>query len=106
MQTFFSHGLNGFKGRGARNCTTNVPHPFNPWLKNFVFAALLCVFVSSWLLAGTSDVADAAMSKNASAVRALIQQKANVNAAQADGTTAQHLLSAKSMRAPQTHFCS
>ena len=90
MQTFFSHGLNGFKGRGARNCTTNVPHPFNPWLKNFVLAALLCVFVSSWLLAGTSDVADAAMSKNAAAVRALIQQKANVNAAQADGTTALH----------------
>ena len=59
-------------------------------MKNLLVAALLFVFVPSWLLAGTSDVADAAMSKNAAAVRALIQQKANVNAAQADGTTALH----------------
>src|SRR5437660_11887326 len=68
----------------------NLLNPFNPWLKHFVLAALLCVFVSSSLLAGTSDVADAAMSKNVAAVRALIQQKANVNAPQADGTTALH----------------
>src|SRR5438105_11084772 len=68
----------------------NPLNPFNPWLKNFVLAALLCVFVSSWLIAGPSDVADAAMSKNAAAVRALIQQKANVNAPQPDGTTALH----------------
>jgi len=54
--------------------------------------AFLSVFVSFlWLLApGSSDVADAAMNKNASAVRTLIQQKADVNAPQPDGTTALH----------------
>ena len=55
-----------------------------------MFAVLLCFFLSSSLLAGTSDVADAAMNKNTASVRALIQQKANVNAPQADGTTALH----------------
>jgi ankyrin repeat protein len=54
------------------------------------FATLLCLFVSLWLFAGTSDVADAAMKKDAAALRALIQQKADVNAPQADGTTALH----------------
>jgi uncharacterized protein len=58
--------------------------------KEIFLAILLCVFVSLWLAAGTSDVADAAMNKNAAAVRALIQQKADVNAPQADGTTALH----------------
>ena len=53
-------------------------------------AWILCVFVSSWLFAGTSDVADAAMNRNAAAVRTLIQQKADVNAQQPDGTTALH----------------
>jgi uncharacterized protein len=50
-------------------------------------AGLLC---TAGLAAGTSDVADAAMKKNAAAVRSLIQQKADVNAPQADGTTALH----------------
>src|SRR5689334_4686287 len=36
------------------------------------------------------DVADAAMKNNAETLRALVQQKADVNAAQADGTTALH----------------
>jgi ankyrin repeat protein len=45
------------------------------------------------LLAGAafaagSDVADAVMNKDKAAVRALLQKKADVNAAQADGTTA------------------
>ncbi len=39
---------------------------------------------------GASDVADAAMHGNKDALRALIQQKANVNAPQVDGTTALH----------------
>src|SRR4051794_8685385 len=40
--------------------------------------------------AASSDVADAAMRKNRDAVRTLIQQKADVNAPQADGTRALH----------------
>jgi uncharacterized protein len=46
--------------------------------------------VSSLLGAAASDVADAAMQGNKAAVRSLLQQKANVNAAQVDGTTALH----------------
>src|SRR5262245_23166139 len=59
-------------------------------------AALFNVFVSLWLMVpglmapGASDVADAVMNKNAAAARALIQQKADVNAPQPDGTTALH----------------
>jgi len=56
---------------------------------------LLCgVLITSLLLSlpafAGSDIADAAMHKNAQSVRALIQQKADVNAPQADGTTALH----------------
>ena len=40
--------------------------------------------------AGASDVADAVMKKDRTAVRSLIQQKADVNMTQADGTTAMH----------------
>ena len=40
--------------------------------------------------AGKSDVADAAMRNDLNAVRALIGQKADVNAAQPDGATALH----------------
>jgi uncharacterized protein len=40
--------------------------------------------------AGTSDVADAAQRKDVVALRALLNRKADVNAAQADGTTALH----------------
>ena len=46
-------------------------------------AAMLC-------FAGKSDVADAAQHGNKQAVRDLVRQKANVNAAQADGSTAMH----------------
>jgi ankyrin repeat protein len=40
--------------------------------------------------AAAGDVADAAMKNNAETLRTLVQQKADVNAAQADGTTALH----------------
>jgi ankyrin repeat protein len=40
--------------------------------------------------AASSDIADAAMNRNKDAVRALLQKKVDVNAAQVDGTTALH----------------
>src|SRR3974377_728534 len=40
--------------------------------------------------AAASEVADAAMKGNAAAVRVLLERKADVNAPQADGTTALH----------------
>ncbi len=53
----------------------------------------LC-FVTVWFsaagFAATSDVADAAMKKNSQTLRSLLQQKADVNAPQADGATALH----------------
>ena len=53
--------------------------------------SLVFVFlVASSVAAGKSDVADAAMKKDTAAIRSLIQQKANVNAVQGDGTTAIH----------------
>jgi ankyrin repeat protein len=48
------------------------------------------VSVTSLFAAAASDVADAAMKGNKEAVRTLLQQKANVNAPQSDGTTALH----------------
>ena len=51
-------------------------------------SSLAAAILAGQLWAGTSDVADAAMNKNKAQVRTLIQQKADVNAAQADGTTA------------------
>src|SRR5690349_1012674 len=48
-------------------------------------ALMLCLSASG---AGTSPVADAAMKRDAAAVKALIAQKADVNAPQADGATA------------------
>lgn len=54
-----------------------------------------CCFAGVLLSTGTihaavSDVADAAMNGNRSAIRTLLQQKADVNAPQADGATALH----------------
>src|SRR5215475_16141623 len=40
--------------------------------------------------AGATDAADAAQKKDLSALRALVQHKADVNVAQPDGTTALH----------------
>src|SRR4030095_3613505 len=54
-------------------------------------SALLFLLITSFTLAvGRSDVADAAMKGDKAAVRSLIQQKADVNAVQIDGTTALH----------------
>jgi len=54
-------------------------------------AATLFLLITSFTLgAGRSEVADAAMKGDKAAVRALIQQKADVNATQVDGATALH----------------
>jgi len=54
-----------------------------------LWLVFLCSFATSFA-APASDVADAAMNKNVQAVRSLLQQKADVNAPQTDGTTALH----------------
>src|SRR5204863_5961051 len=55
------------------------------------FAFVLFVFITNFTLgAGRSDVADAAMKGDKAALKTLIQQKADVNAAQVDGATAVH----------------
>src|SRR5207249_1731089 len=51
------------------------------------FAGAVCFAAGP---AGRSDVADAAMKRDRAALRALIQQKADVNAPQVDGATAMH----------------
>ena len=54
-----------------------------------IAAVAITLFVAGWLCgAGRSEVADAVMQGNKSALRTLLQQKADVNAPQADGTTA------------------
>ena len=52
--------------------------------------AACLLLASTGLGAATSDVADAAMSGDAAAVRQLLTKKADVNAPQADGATALH----------------
>ncbi len=53
-------------------------------------SVFLAVALAASCFAGKSDVADAAQRGNKQAVRLLIQQKANVNAPQPDGSTAMH----------------
>ena len=55
-------------------------------------ASVAIILLIAWGLsaAGPSEVADAAMHGDKSALRTLLQQKADVNAPQADGTTALH----------------
>src|SRR5256885_2520147 len=54
-------------------------------------AAIIFFLVTTSILgAGRSDIADAAMKGDKAAIRTLIQQKADVNAAQIDGATALH----------------
>ncbi len=53
-------------------------------------ALLLSAALAASCWAGKSDVADAAQRGNKQAVRDLIRQKADVNATQADGSTAMH----------------
>src|SRR5947209_10776504 len=62
--------------------------------RQLILCSLAMVFLSvagaSFAAAGHSDVADAAMKSDKAALRTLLQQKADVNAAQADGATALH----------------
>src|SRR5690348_16172138 len=53
---------------------------------------VFCIFTFGWVsvLAAASDVADAAKRGDTAAVRALLTQKADVNAPQPDGATALH----------------
>jgi ankyrin repeat protein len=51
---------------------------------------LVCLIASSGLAAAKTDLADAAMRGDRATVRTLLQQKADVNAAQIDGATALH----------------
>src|SRR6266850_1867063 len=54
-------------------------------------AAIIFFLVTTLILgAGRSDIADAAMKGDKTAIRTLIQQKADVNAPQVDGATALH----------------
>jgi ankyrin repeat protein len=59
-------------------------------LKIIPVSLMLFVFASTAFAAGRSDVADAVMRGDKPAVRALLQQKADVNAPQSDGATALH----------------
>jgi ankyrin repeat protein len=53
-------------------------------------AFLLCVVLNGTSYGAGPDAADAAQRKDKNAIRALIKQRADVNAAQPDGTTALH----------------
>jgi uncharacterized protein len=58
---------------------------------SLISQALLIVCTTTWGFAtGRSDVADAVMNGNRAGLRTLLQQKADVNAAQVDGATALH----------------
>jgi uncharacterized protein len=60
-------------------------------MKATLFAmVLLCAATSSVFASGRADVADAMMHGDQAALRRLVQQKADVNAAQIDGATALH----------------
>jgi ankyrin repeat protein len=56
--------------------------------RTLVLVALLLGTIPGVTYAGASDAADAAQRKDATALRTLVARKANVNAAQPDGTTA------------------
>jgi uncharacterized protein len=57
-------------------------------IRGLVAACCLTLLAVAGFAAAGSDLADAVTSKNKAAVRSLLQQKADVNAPQADGTTA------------------
>jgi len=56
----------------------------------YILVCLIVALSVTTVLAGPSDVADAAMRKDIAGVRTLLQQKADVNAPQRDGATALH----------------
>src|SRR5438552_16992820 len=53
-------------------------------------SCVLALLLSIQGFTAGSDIADAVMNRNKDAVRSLLQKKADVNAAQVDGTTALH----------------
>src|SRR3982751_2315445 len=55
-----------------------------------LFTGVLCGAMSPVFAAGRADVADAMMRGDQPGLRRLVQQKADVNAAQIDGATALH----------------
>jgi uncharacterized protein len=55
-----------------------------------LFGTALLALTPALAYAGATDAADAAQKKDLSALRTLVQRKADVNAAQPDGTTALH----------------
>ena len=59
-------------------------------MKRAVGFGIVAMLSAAGLFGASSDVADAAMRGNTEAVGALLQRKADVNAPQADGTTALH----------------
>jgi ankyrin repeat protein len=59
-------------------------------MKRLFATCVVMLLFCAILQAAGSDVADAVMKKNVAALRTLLQQKANVNAPQLDGTTAIH----------------
>src|ERR1700757_3645576 len=71
----------------ARPSLGNEPRQMKNAFENVAIALLFACAVSA---AGPSEVADAAMGGNESAVRALLEKKAGVNVPQVDGTTALH----------------
>ena len=77
-----------------------TPDGLNALLMSLLFVAfvILVNFVVPIGAAGKSDVADAAARGDKTAVRALIAQKADVNAPQADGATALHWAAFRSDR--------
>jgi uncharacterized protein len=64
--------------------------PRSSWRAAFAGAAAMVLLLTTAAAAGPSDVADAAMRQDVAAVRTLLQQKADVNAAQVDGARAIH----------------
>jgi ankyrin repeat protein len=60
-------------------------------MRKFATSGVMAIALTAWLsAAGPAPVADAAMSKDREAVKALLKSGADVNAAQGDGMTALH----------------
>ncbi len=60
------------------------------WTKIALMTVLMAGLCSTAVAAGAADAANAAQNRNAEALRSLLRQKADVNAAQPDGSTALH----------------